>query len=792
MIVNNHTAIAATDRSAGQITYYVIPYGVYGGGEIYLENHIKKGTFKHCHLLFPNNNPLQKRLAGVVPCTRFESLNQIGRFLLGIRAGRAAFHNSFSVYHMLRQVKAQNGLHLTEVVHSSLEWEDSMHQADRTDVDRFLVVSAAVAGEFGLDHYTVVPPVIDERRFQVPRQLSEKITVGTVARFAQYKNLTRIVDIAGHTDDDFRFVIIGEDGGRKKEVQQRIQAEGLGHKIFIKDFTPAIESAYAGFDVFLLTSLREGTPLVICEALAAGLPVVTAASGGIPEQMQGQPGILFSLNDSDKEIARQVMQWGRWGREQARHGETTKQMPPVRSGPNIFLGLPEAGKRRMPAQDYRPLVSFYVAAYNCARYISQAVDSVLNQTYKPVEVCICDDGSTDNTREVLESRYGNDDRVRWVRQENAGISAASAAAVGLCRGELLAQLDADDWVDPGFAKEMVAVFAAHPDVGLVYTDNREVDEEGGLINESGSLASRYDTNLLLLRMIVTHGRMFRRSVYEQTPGFDRDVLVQDYDISLKVAEFCQCRHLPRTLYNYRQRGDGMVRSRPLDLVADTEKVVNQSLQRRGLPYRALRQYPETLQLQFFFDPDMFNALSVSVVMVTHNNEATIGRVLDSLEDQLHRPKEIIVADNHSTDKTVAIASGRPACRVITDKSMDGSREDCLARAIQAASGGYIALQAPVLCSRPERLQMQLLDLTRVGKLCWFSGTATPVPQGAVISRKVMAERSGLAMDDIIPDSLMLPRRVARISRPGYLIEDILRRYGESSIVAVNRALMYPA
>jgi glycosyltransferase involved in cell wall biosynthesis len=179
-----------------QITYYVVPYGLYGGGEIYIENHIKQGTFKNIHLLFIYNNPLKQRMTGVSPCTGFKNPALVEKFLISIKASCVAFHNSFQVYCMLQRVRKVTGTHIVEVIHSNLEGNDSMHCADRADIGTIIAVSDTVAQNMGLEKYEVIPPIIDKSRFNLPRRMSEKITVGTVARFAPHKNLTRIVDIA--------------------------------------------------------------------------------------------------------------------------------------------------------------------------------------------------------------------------------------------------------------------------------------------------------------------------------------------------------------------------------------------------------------------------------------------------------------------------------------------------------------------------------------------------------------------------------------------------------------------
>ena len=92
-----------------------------------------------------------------------------------------------------------------------------------------------------------------------------------------------------------------------------------------------------------------------------------------------------------------------------------------------------------------PDFSVIIAVYNGGATLARAIDSVLAQSYPPQEVIIVDDGSTDNTAAVAR-RYGNS--VRYVYQDNAGVSAARNAGVRIARGEWLAFLDADDWYYP--------------------------------------------------------------------------------------------------------------------------------------------------------------------------------------------------------------------------------------------------------------------------------------------------------------------------------------------------------
>ncbi|MBX4925385.1 glycosyltransferase family 2 protein [Rhizobium binae] len=113
----------------------------------------------------------------------------------------------------------------------------------------------------------------------------------------------------------------------------------------------------------------------------------------------------------------------------------------------------------------RPALSVLINNYNYARFVGRAIDSVLSQDARNVEIIVVDDGSTDQSRSVLQAY---DSRVKVILQENAGQAAAINTAVGSSMGEILCFLDADDWWAPGKLSATAAAFRANPQASLVY------------------------------------------------------------------------------------------------------------------------------------------------------------------------------------------------------------------------------------------------------------------------------------------------------------------------------------
>ena len=112
----------------------------------------------------------------------------------------------------------------------------------------------------------------------------------------------------------------------------------------------------------------------------------------------------------------------------------------------------------MPTES-NPLVSIIIPNYNHARYLGDAVHSVLNQDYQNFEIIVVDDGSTDNSREVAR-QFG--EKIHYIYQENAGLSAARNTGIRVAKGSLIGVLDADDMYEPTFISTLVAVLESNP------------------------------------------------------------------------------------------------------------------------------------------------------------------------------------------------------------------------------------------------------------------------------------------------------------------------------------------
>lgn len=164
-----------------------------------------------------------------------------------------------------------------------------------------------------------------------------------------------------------------------------------------------------------------------------------------------------------------------------------------------------------------PLASIIINNYNYGRYLREAIDSALAQSYRPVEVIVVDDGSTDNSREIIES-YG--ERIRSIFKPNGGQSSAVNAGFRASRGELIANLDSDDVYTPDMLARVVEAW--RPDTVKAHFPLRVIDAEGadcGALNPRARLASGNVADLLLHKgkyiSSPASGNVYSRSVLER-------------------------------------------------------------------------------------------------------------------------------------------------------------------------------------------------------------------------------------------------------------------------------------
>jgi glycosyltransferase involved in cell wall biosynthesis len=206
-----------------------------------------------------------------------------------------------------------------------------------------------------------------------------------------------------------------------------------------------------------------------------------------------------------------------------------------------------------------PRVSVVMTVYRDFRFLDEAVDSVLAQTYRDLELIIVDDGNRNDP--LFEGLARRDPRIRTViSPENIGTAAAANLGVAAARGEIIARLDADDIAEPARIGALVAALDADPDLGLVGSSVMLIEEMGRPVQ----LQPMPETDLDIRWTILFHNPFyhsavaFRREWFEAAGRYRIEELVsQDHYLWFDMMPHCRARNLPEPLIRYRLNSAGL-------------------------------------------------------------------------------------------------------------------------------------------------------------------------------------------------------------------------------------------
>lgn len=229
------------------------------------------------------------------------------------------------------------------------------------------------------------------------------------------------------------------------------------------------------------------------------------------------------------------------------------------------------------------LISLIITTYNREQYLAHAIDSILAQTYPNFELILWDDGSTDQSPILAKAYAQKDTRIRAITAKHQGRGFALHSACSFIQGDFLAIVDSDDWLSPTALEETSQLLTQRPDVGMVYTNYIDVNDQGQLMGLGHRCSIPYSRDRLLLDFMTFHFRLIRRNVFEQVGGFDSNfAYAPDYDLCLKLSEVTTIVHLKRPLYFYRHHNTAISSQKQLKQLEFSHRAVTNAIKRRGL------------------------------------------------------------------------------------------------------------------------------------------------------------------------------------------------------------------
>jgi glycosyltransferase involved in cell wall biosynthesis len=281
------------------------------------------------------------------------------------------------------------------------------------------------------------------------------------------------------------------------------------------------------------------------------------------------------------------------------------------------------------------LVSIIIPTYNYGTYIKQAIDSVLDQSYKNFEIIVADDGSTDNTKNLIQTQYPNE--VRYYYQQNKGPGAARNLGLKYIRGEYIVFLDADDSFLPKNLETKITLLEKQPQIDWAFSDAIFHDEGGNFMRKGSDHFHDiyYQTDFPpddIFASLLNNGNfistaclMARRRCFDKLPNFDEELRMhQDYLQWLQLAKyFPKYAYIDSPLVHIRRHKKSWGRNKKLSL----EQRIKLYHKLESLYFRELNMFQNMWKRRF---ADAYNQLAI-IEMTLGSKKTAVKYFIDSLK-----------------------------------------------------------------------------------------------------------------------------------------------------------------
>jgi len=178
-----------------------------------------------------------------------------------------------------------------------------------------------------------------------------------------------------------------------------------------------------------------------------------------------------------------------------------------------------------------PKISVITACYNHGRFINEMLDSIFRQTFEDYEVIIVNDGSTDDTAEILNKI--SHPKVSIIHKENHGPAAARNTAIKEARAKIIMNIDADDMAGPGLLEKAFEIIGSDDNTGIAYCDPELIGAGKGKID-----TGEYSREAMLIKNLITSAACFRKTDWEKAGGYSDELIygMEDWDFWLSITE----------------------------------------------------------------------------------------------------------------------------------------------------------------------------------------------------------------------------------------------------------------
>lgn len=303
-----------------------------------------------------------------------------------------------------------------------------------------------------------------------------------------------------------------------------------------------------------------------------------------------------------------------------------------------------------------PLVSIVLPVYNAERYLREALDSLLNQTFKNFEILAVNDGSKDGSLDILKHYAAVDDRIKIIDQQNKGLVATLNETIPRAKGALIARMDADDVSLPRRIQLQVEQFEKNPKLVLVTGCYEVINEFSEFVRFSVLPTNDADIKRSLhLYNPIAHGSvMFKKETFLKTSGYRSDVgPTEDYELWLRMAREGEFYSLPNSIFRWRINLDGITHTNNDEMVKWTRKHVEDMWRLYPPAIAGPRQLRQTFKTYVH----LYKKRGIRMKMVILDDNCRIGVKMIARKQVVKGVRQIL---------SVA-ATGRPGVKVVINR-----------------------------------------------------------------------------------------------------------------------------
>ena len=232
-----------------------------------------------------------------------------------------------------------------------------------------------------------------------------------------------------------------------------------------------------------------------------------------------------------------------------------------------------------------PILSVLMPVFNSERFVAEAIESILKQTFKDFELLILDDASTDNCLEIIEDFKRKDSRIKVFQNEkNLGVVESRNKLINLSKGKYIAWLDSDDIALPNRFEKQIKFLEDHPEIGMVGAYPKIIDENG---KKLGIWLFETDPQKLKIELFfhspyLSSSVMIRKSSLPQNFYDSKFPVAEDFDLYSKISENCDAANISKFLVKYRINSKGLSKSNTGKMEQLAVQVIKEHAERLGV------------------------------------------------------------------------------------------------------------------------------------------------------------------------------------------------------------------